>query len=151
MTIKDALYRELKYGPALVGLVSPSNIKLDMRNSVSSTKSESAYPYVLFRRITSSENNQVRVAGERFEIEAIGLRSSGQSGDDTLEAIRTALLNAYVTGKGAKWGAYDEDGTPNPSQGVGLKCHYISTVEGYSEDFEEKSHIHIFRFTFLRS
>ena len=56
--IKEALYRELRFGGALEGLLDPSRVKLDMRQEVASSRD--AYPYLVFRRVTSSEDNRVR-------------------------------------------------------------------------------------------
>lgn len=145
----------MKYGLCanageLVGIVSGTNIKLDMRNTPSIGRTDADYPAIVFRRVTSSENNQVNYARERIEIEIIGLRSSSTVGDDTLESIREILLN-HFSGIQRTWGKFLADGTADPTGGLRLHCNYISTVEGFSQELDEKAHILIFLFNYLRS
>lgn len=149
MNIKDALYRELRFSSALQGLVDGNNIKQDMRSSIDPERSEDGYPLVIFRRIVSSEDNQVRSVQERIEIELIGLQSSTLKGDDLLEEIRLGLINHFA-GKKKTWGQYDSDGTPNSAEGIRMSVHYIDTVDGFSEAVDEKVQILLFDFTFIR-
>lgn len=149
MRIKDAIYRELRYGTVLTGLVSGGNIKLDMRSSVNATRSESAYPFVVFRRVSGTEDNQVRAADERIEIEAIGLRSSANVGDDKLEQIRDALIDHFA-GKHKTYGKFDANGNADPTGGLKLSARYVNTVEGFSDDLEEKVQILLFDFAYIR-
>jgi len=154
VTIKDALFREIKYGlcgasGTLNGIVDPSHIKLDMRNVPSKTKADSDYPYIVFRSVTNLEN-QVQFARDRVEIEIIGLRSSANTGDDTLETVRNAVMNWFAW-KQQTWGKFLEDGTTDPNGGLRLKCIYLSKVEGFSQELDEKSHIMLFLFTYMRA
>ena len=139
LPVKDALYRELQYGAVLSGLVPQSNIKLDMRNTP-----DRLYPFVVFRRITSSEN-VVRYVRERVEIEVIAARSQ----EALLDDIRDALL-AEFAGQQKTWGQFTSDGVPDPETGLRMRCLHVSTVEGYSNDLQEKTHIHIFLFSYIR-
>jgi hypothetical protein len=138
----------LKYGPVLTGLVDPSHIKLDMRNSPSKTKADSDYPYIVFRSVTTMENS-VQFVRDRVEIEIIGLRSSATTGDDALETIREAIMN-YFAWEQKTWGKFNADGTPNPSGGLRLKCIPISKVEGFNQELDEKVHILMFLFNYTR-
>lgn len=153
MTIKTALYRELKYnlcgsGGALYGLVSSSRVKLDMRTNVDRT--EANYPWIIFRRVTEGENNFVEYAGERFEIEIIGLRSSATKGDTLLEQIKDAIKD-HFKGTHKTIGKYTANGTADPTGGLKVRARYFDTVEGFDETLEEKAHIMIFFFTYIRS
>lgn len=154
MTIKDCLYRELRYrlcgsSGALNGLVSPDHVKLDMRNTITSSKSPAEYPWIVFRRITESENNLVSHARERFEIEIIGLRSSPTKGDALLEQIKDAIKD-HFKGKHKTFGKFTSDGTADPGGGLKLKCQYVDTVEGFDAELEEKALITIWFLTYLR-
>lgn len=154
MTIKDALFREFKFGlcgpgGALDGLVAQDHIKLDTRGTPSQTRAESDYPWIIFRRITNTENNQVRYSRERIEVEIIGLLSSATKGDDLLETIQTAIRD-HFSGLSDRWGAYNEDGTPDPDGGLPMKGIYLSTIEDFTEDPHEKAQVMIFLFAFLR-
>ena len=148
LTIQEALSRELRYGEALDGLVDPGNVHMEMR--LSATRDPSAYPAVIFRRITSSEDNRVRYARERWEIEVIGQLTNPDTGDDALEAIKESLLEQFA-GKHRTFGAFDSDGTENPYTGLRMKCFHVNTLEFIDEDIDEKAHIHIFVFTYIRS
>jgi hypothetical protein len=149
MSIKDAIYRELRYSPVLMGLVDGSNIKLDMRSDVDALRQESSYPIVIFRRVISTEHNGVRVAQERIEIELIGLQSSATKGDDRLEQIREAIIN-YFAGKRLTWGKFDANGNADPSGGLRMTARYVNTVDGFSEELDEKVQILLFDFSFVR-
>lgn len=154
MSIKVSLYRELRFGlcgagGVLENLVSPANVKQDRRNTPPSDRQESNYPYLLFRRVTASEDNDVDYARERIEIEAVGLFSSATVGDDRLEDIREALAS-HFSGRRRTIGQFRADGTPDAAEGVTVACNYVSTVEGFDEDYQEKAHIHIFIFHLLR-
>lgn len=149
MTIKDAIYRELCFGPALRGLVDASQIKQDMRGEVDALRKEGSYPIVIFRRVVSSERNDVRAAQERIEIELIGLQSSASKGDDLLEKIREAIID-YFEGKRMTWGKFDANGTPDPNGGLRIAARYVNTIEGFSEEMDEKVQILLFDFSFIR-
>lgn len=149
MTIKDAIYRELRYGPVLTGLVGGENIKQDMRSDVDAARQEGNYPIVVFRRVVSTEDNSVRAAQERIEIELIGLQSSAAKGDDLLEQIREAIID-HFEGKRMTWGKFDADGNPDPDGGLRMSARYVNTAEGFSEDLDEKIQILLFDFSFIR-
>lgn len=150
MSIKDAIYRELRYSPVLTGLVDGKNIKQDMRSDVDALRQENSYPIVIFRRVVSTEHNSVRVAQERIEIELIGLQSSATKGDDRLEQIRETIMN-YFAGKRLTWGKYDANGNPDPSGGLRMTARYVNTVDGFSEELDEKVQIMLFDFSFVRA
>lgn len=152
MTIKEAVYREIRFGlcgsgGALDGLVSGTKVKLDMRNTVTSTESD--YPFILFRRVTSSEDNQVNYAREQIELQVIGLRASATKGDSLLEEIREAILDEWM-GTHKTFGAYTANGVADPTGGLRLRCQYLSTEEGFDADLQEKAHVLNFSFTYLR-
>jgi hypothetical protein len=149
MSIKDAIYRELRYGPVLTGLVDGAKIKQDMRSDVDALRQEGSYPIVIFRRVINTEQNKVHVAQERIEMELIGLQSSATKGDDRLEQIRETIIN-YFAGKRMTWGKYDANGTPNPNGGLRMSAHYVNTVDGFSEEMDEKVQILLFDFSFVR-
>ena len=149
MSIKDAIYRELRYGAVLTGLVDGKNIKQDMRSDVDSSRQEGSYPIVIFRRIINTEHNRVRAAQERIEIELIGLQSSAAKGDDLLEQIREAIID-YFAGKRLTWGKFDASGNPDPNGGLRMTARYVNTVEGFSEEMDEKVQILLFDFSFVR-
>ncbi len=145
LRIKDALSRELKFN-VLVGLVDPDNIRLDMQLHASSDKSD--YPFVLFRRITSSEDNRIRYARERIEIEVVGRHLDPNAGDDQVEAICDAILRAFA-GKHRTWGKFNADGTPNNAIGLRMRCRHINTIP--DNDDEEVAQLIILMFTYIRS
>ena len=149
MSIKDAIYRELRFGPVLTGLVDGTKIKQDMRSDVDALRKEGSYPIVIFRRVINTEQNDVRIAQERIEIELIGLQSSATKGDDALEQIREAIMN-YFAGKRVTWGKYDANGAPNPNGGLRMTARYVNTVDGFSEEMDEKVQILLFDFSFVR-
>lgn len=154
MTIFDAIYRELRYGlcgtgGALEGVVLPSSIKQDMRNTITSDKSVTAYPWIIFRRVDESEQNQIRHTKERFEFEIIGLRSSPTKGESAIESVKDALKDHFM-GKLKTFGKFSADGTPDPTGGMKLKTQYINTVEGYDETLQEKAKIMMFYISYIR-
>lgn len=154
ISIKEALYREIKYkmcgvGGVLYGLVSATRIKLDMRNSPT-TKTDAEYPWIVFRRITESENNQVNYSRNRIEIEVIGLRSSATKGDDLLEQIKD-IIKDYFKDQTRTWGQFTSTGTPDAATGLRMKGIFMNAVEGFNQDMDEKAHILVFLFTYLRS
>lgn len=149
MSIKNAIYRELRYGPALSGLVDGKCIKQDMRSDVDAARQEGSYPLVIFRRVINTEQNDVRLSQERIEIELIGLQSSAAKGDDLLEQIREAIIDHFA-GKRMTWGKYDDSGNPDPSGGLRMTARYVNTVDGFSEEMDEKVQILLFDFSFVR-
>lgn len=120
-----------------------------MRNTVSSEKDEADYPWVIFRRITESEDNRIPYARERFEIEIIGLRSSATKGDAILEPIKNAIKD-HFKGTIKTIGKFTADGTPDPDGGIRVKSRYVDTVEGYDQTLKEKSLIMIFFLSYIR-
>lgn len=150
MTIKDAVYRELRFGGVLAGLVDGANIKQDLRNEVDEARDEGSYPIVVFRRVTSPEDNQVKFASARIEIELIGLVSSATKGDDLLEQAREAIIDHFA-GKHATWGKFEADGTADPDGGLRMKAVYVDTVDGFSEELDEKIQLVLFDFSYLRA
>lgn len=147
MRIIDAIYRELRFGLASDLGVAEDHIKLERRNTIS--KAESDYPWVIFLRSESSEDNQIRYARERIDIALIGLQSSPTKGDALLEEMRVTLVNHFA-GKHKRWGQYEEDGTPDPDGGLRMFCQYLNTVEAFDGDLEEKMQILSFVFTYIR-
>ncbi len=145
--IKTALYRELRFGPTLAGLMDQTKIKLDMRLEPT-TKTDAEYPEIVFRSVTQLEN-QVQYVRERVEIEIIGLRSSTTTGEAKLEQIRTAIMDEFPW-QTKTWGKYAADGTPDPNGGLRLQCMFINKVEGFNSEFDEKVYILMFLFTYLR-
>lgn len=155
MTIKDALFRELRYGlcgagGALEGLVAPDHVVLDERPEVSATRAEDDYPWLIFRRTTNGEDNQVNYSRARIEMELVGQSTSAEKGDDLLEQINYALRDAFG-GKVKTWGKYTANGAADPNGGLRLRCFYMDTVEGVERETKEKWQIVIFIFTFLRA
>lgn len=124
----------------------PEHIRLDERLDYPSLKN--AYPFVIFRRITSSEDNQVRYARERWEIEVIGRLTSPTAGDDTLQAIHDALLDHFA-GKHRTIGSYTSDGVAASDTGIRTKVTHINTIEMI--EGEEKAHLLIFLFHYVRT
>jgi hypothetical protein len=145
LTIQEALYRELKFGPALLGLVPAARVKLDAR---ADAETGGAYPWVVFRRITSSEHNRVRLARERWEIELIGSLSEAGA-DDLLQAAQEALLDHFA-GKHRTWGSFTPEGEESDN-GLRMKCLHVSTVELIDDALAEKAHVLIFLFTYVRA
>lgn len=149
MTIKDAIYRELCFGPVLQPFTNGSHVKQDMRSEVDAMRKEGTYPIVIFRRVVSSERNDVRAAQERIEIELIGLQSSAAKGDDFLERMREAIID-HFEGKRRTWGKFDAEGNPDPTGGLRMAARYVNTIEGFSEELDEKVQILLFDFSFIR-
>ena len=152
MTVKEAIYRELRFGLCagpLSGVLSPAKIKLDMRGSPSRQKLETDYPFLVFRRVREAEDNQVKYAEDRYEFELIGLRSSAAVGDDLLETVKDAVKD-YFMGKTRTWGAFSPTGTPYPTQGVRASAHYQGCTEGFSPELTEKAHLLSFAFRYVR-
>ncbi|MDB5344262.1 MAG: hypothetical protein JWP89_2639 [Schlesneria sp.] len=154
MTIIDAIYRELRFGlcgtgGALENLVAEDHIKQDMRNTIDSGKAPATYPWIIFRRITESENNQIRYSRERFEIEIIGLRSSPTKGDGLIEQIKDAIKDHFA-GKLKTFGKFTSEGMADPDGGLKLKSFYSDTTEGYDVTLTEKAKIMVFFFSYIR-
>lgn len=154
MTTKDAIYRELKFGlagagGALDGLIAQNHIKMDVRIQSSSMQSEDDYPWIIFRRVILEEND-VRYSRERYEIELIGLQSSGSKGDDLLEEIRNALVDHFA-GKLKTWGKFTADGTAEPDGGLKMKSVYLDSVDMSEFETKEKVHLLMFAFTHVRA
>ncbi len=154
MTTKDAIFRELRYGlagsgGALEGLIDPLRIKMDVRIQPDSEQSDDDYPWLIFRRITSSEDNAVRYARERYEFELIGKISSEDKNDDLLEQIRDALIDHFA-GKMKTWGKFTEDGTADPSGGLKMRAMYMDSVDMTEFNSNEKVQILMFTFTHIR-
>lgn len=154
MTTKEVLYREIRYGlcgsgGALENLLAGDHVKMDLRPEVSETRSESDYPWLIFRRVSESEDNQVQYQRERIEIELIGLHASATKGDDLLEQIKDAIKDHFM-GKRKTWGKFDENGNADANGGEKLKAFYVDTVDGYSEGLDEKYQIMIWIFTRVR-
>lgn len=153
MTIKEVLHREIKYAlcrdGALSDLVSPDRVKLNNRGNVSSTKSPDDYPWIIFRRITETENNIVPYVRERVEIEIIGLRGNAEKGDELIEQVKDAIKN-HFKGKLKTYGKFTEDGAADPTGGLRLKCRYESTIDDHETSLTELSQIMIFFFSAIR-
>jgi hypothetical protein len=124
-----------------------AHIKLDMRNEPPN-KTDADYPAIVFRTVTQMEN-QVQYVRERVEIELIGLQSSETTGEELLEQLREAVMNAFAW-QTKTWGKFTADGTPDPTGGLRLQCSFVSKVEGFNKDFDEKVYILLFFFTYLR-
>lgn len=133
-TIKDAIYRELKFGTTAELF---ADVLLDTRLIAGSL------PVVTFRRITSSEINEIGYARDRFEIEIVADPA------DDVETLREAVLDAFA-GKFRTLGAYNEQGTPDATVGLRAKALHVGTVEGYDERTRETYSILIFLFSYLR-
>ncbi len=129
--------------------MAPERVKLKARSGPTQ-KTDDEYPWIIFRRITENENNQVKHAGPRVEISIIGLRGSATKGDDLLESIKDTLKD-YFMDKTKTWGKYAADGTPDPSGGLRMRAYYISTVDDWVEELDETAQTMIWRFTYLRS
>lgn len=154
MTTKDAIYREMKYalagsGGGWDGLVEQDHIKLDVRIQPSSSQSDDDYPWVIFRRLVSEEDNQVRYAKERFEVVLVGRISSASKGDDLLEEMREALIDHFA-GKTQTWGKFEADGSVDADGGLKMKAVYLETVESAETDIAEKAQVLTFAFTHVR-
>lgn len=121
-----------------------------MRSVPSKTKAESDYPQLVFRRVMRTEDNAVNYSRERIEIEIIGLRSSAAKGDSLIEIIRTVIVKEF-SAQTKTWGKYDAGGTPDPNGGLRLHCQYLSTTEGFSSELDEKAHVLLFLFAFVRA
>jgi hypothetical protein len=155
VTVKDALFRELKYnlcgaGGALDGILSPARVKLDARLSPSSERAEDDYPWLVFRLAKQTEDDPIRYATATVEIAVIGLRSSAAKGDDLLESIRGKLIDHFA-GKRKTWGQFQEDGSPDDAQGLRMSCAYQDTVEALDATLMEKFYIMVFNFAYLRA
>jgi len=142
LTIQEALFRELKFGPAIAGVVPGSHVRLDARPEA---ETGGPYPWVVFRRITSSEDNAVRLARERWEIEVLG----NFADDALLQAASDAILDRF-SAKHQTWGQFTADGDASTGTGLRMRAHHISTVELMDDALSEKSHLLIFRFTYVR-
>ena len=142
LTIKEAIYRELKFGPVLGGLAS--SVRLDLRNSPPLRVPED-YPCVVFRRVTESEDNRVNFFRSRCEFEVIGTRGDG----DELERI-AGLLADFFGGVARTVGAFASDGTPDPGGGLRLKGLHVSTVDASSPELAESAVVLPFLFTGVR-
>lgn len=142
ITIKEALYRQLRYGAVVEGFVDASDIQLDGRLTIDGTR-----PWLLLRRITSTEDNQVRYARDRFEMEIVVPDSTDR--ESLIESIREAIMEEFA-GKRKTVGKYGDDGSPLFEGGLVLNCQHINTIEGYDEDRKEKYQILIFAFRYFR-
>lgn len=153
VTIKDALFRELKYGlcgsgGTLESLMSATNIEMDMRTNAPAPV-DGSYPFIVFRSVNNFEDNQINYTRERVEIELIGLRSSPTKGDDLLQQMRD-LIKDHFMGRFKTIGKFTANGAADPNGGLKVKAVYINTVEGFDESLKEKAHIMIFIFTAVR-
>lgn len=143
LSIKDAIYRELRFSDVLSGLMDVSRVKLDMRPEVDSLRE--SYPYVVFRRVTSAEANDVRYVRERWEIEVIGRTAQA----DTLDAISEALAD-HFGGRRRTWGQFTSDGSPQEGTGLKMKSLHLDTVELEDRTVGELAHIVILLFSYVR-
>jgi hypothetical protein len=149
----DALYREIKYGLAgtgggLFGKVSKDHIKQDMRPTVDGQKRDSDYPWLIFSEVTENED-KVRYARHRYEIEIIGLRNSATKGDALLRQVRGILMD-HFNYKRKTWGKFAADGTPDANGGVLATCSYAGSINGFDESTVEKRYILSLVFAFVR-
>lgn len=154
MTLKDALWRELKYGlcgsgGTLEGLVEQDHVKLDVRIEPDSARPEADYPWILFRVARHEEDDQVRYVKGTVEITLIGLRSSAAKGDTLLEELRTLLID-HFSGKRKTWGKFDADGNADPSGGLRMGCAYRDTVEAVDDTLNEKLYVLVMDFAYAR-
>jgi hypothetical protein len=135
MTLKQAIYNELQTFCAGTTLLSAANVKLDMRTTLDTA--EKNYPYLLFRRVTDSEETDSRFNRQRFEFEIVGLRSSKTKGDRLLEELKDMLKDHF---SGLKM-----------IGGIRMWGLYIDTMEGFDSTLEEKAYIMQFAFHSVRA
>jgi hypothetical protein len=150
LTLKDALYRELKYGPTLSGLVDPAKIKMDVRLEPDSSQSEAEYPYLIFRRVNGPVQDDIGMVKETIEIELIGKISSGTKGDDLLEQIKDGLITKFA-GHRKTWGKYTANGVADPSGGLKAAVAHLDSTDAFDDQIDEKIQTLTFVFAYLRS
>lgn len=153
MTIKDAIYRELKYnlcgsGGLLDGLVAADHVQLDVRPDIDANKDPADYPWVIFSRASETGDNKVGYTRDRYVIEVIGLLYDADKGDALLEQVK-GILKRFFRGKMKTIGKYTAAGVADPNGGLKLACEYINTVEGYDHEDREKMHMLQFAFSYL--
>jgi hypothetical protein len=135
MTLKEAIYAELLTLCAGALPVSSSNVKLDMRTTLPQ-RTDSEYPYILFRRVMESEATDISYSRQRFEFEVVGLRSSKTKGDALLEQIKDIIKDHF---SGLKM-----------IGGIRMWGLYIDTMEGFDDTLEEKAYLIQFAFHSVR-
>ena len=143
MTVKDAFWREIKYGlcgasGALRTYVDQDHVAVDARDDIDAEQSEDDYLWLIITRIIRTEENDTGWTRDRLQLELIGLLRSANVGDDNLEAAAKILKNHFI-GKHITIGKFSATGTAEPNGGLRVKCEYIDTVDGFTADVREKS------------
>ncbi len=155
MTIKDALWREVKYklcgaGGLLEDLVAQDHVCVDARDDIDAENDPEDYPWLIISRVTRTEPNPVRYPRERFQFEAIGLLRDTTVGDDRLEQIMDILQN-YFGNKHATIGKFTATGGTDTNGGLRVKGEYVQTTDAFSSDEQEKVQIVEFAFGYIRA
>lgn len=154
-TLKDAIYKELKFGLAatggdLDGLVLQDNIKQDKRAEIDQDREAASYPYIIFYRVTSTEQTDIKWRRSRFVIELIGLEGIDGSDDDALEAIHDIILSHFSFRK-KRIGGYTDAGVVDATKGLVVKPFYVDTADGSFEGMQEKRQLMQFAFSYVRA
>lgn len=155
MTLKEALWREIKYGMCGTGgvwdgIVDPDHVCVDARDDIDAENDPADYPWVIIGRAVKTEQNQVNNARERIMFATIGLLRDEDVGDDLLEQMQSDLEN-HFQGKHKTIGKFTAVGAADPTGGLRVKCEYLNTTDGFSDNEEEKVQIGEFAFGYIRA
>lgn len=155
MTLKEALWREIKYGMCGAGgvwenTVDPDHVCVDARDDIDAENDPDDYPWLVIGRIVKTEHSTVQRARERMGFAAIALLRHATKNDDLLETMMTDLQD-HFQGTHKTIGKFDEDGTPNANVGLRVACEFINATDGFSENEEEKVQIGEFAFAYNRA
>lgn len=148
MTTEDALWRELKYNRVTIGIdadVALDHVVVDARDDIAGDKAESDYLWLIITEVTSNEVNDVGYQRDRYVIEIIGLLRSANKGGAAIDTVQNAIKNHFI-GKHKTFGKFTAAGAPDSNGGVRLKCEYIDTANGFTEEVREKTKIMQFAF-----
>jgi len=149
VTLKDCLWRELRYGSVLGGNVAASHIKMDVRLEPDSAQPESDYPWLIFSVVGEEYDEAIGLAKATVEFMLIGKMSGATKNDDLLETIKDLLI-AEFGGHCKTWGKYTSAGVADPTGGLKMRGAFLEGAEAFDEALDEKVHTLTFRFAYLR-
>ncbi len=155
MTLKEALWREVKYGMCgsdgpWHNVVDPEHVCVDARDDIDAENDPDDYPWIVIGRVVKTEQNTVQRARERMMFAGIGLLRNVAKGDDLIEQLMTDLQN-WFQGTHKTIGKYTSTGGADPTGGLRVACEYINTTDGFSDSEEEKVQLAEFAFAYNRA
>lgn len=155
MTLKEAIWREIKFGMCGAGgvwddVVDPDHVCLDARDDIDAENAETDYPWVIIGRMIKTQPQSIGRVSDRMAIATIGLLRSEDKGDDLLEQLQEDLEDHFHD-KHMTIGKFSATGVAEPNGGLRVHGRYINTTDGFSENEDEKVQIGEFAFAYTRA